>query len=48
MERRATLREAILGACAEDGRPVDDDVLAGAAAFLGDLAERGVLLGAAA
>ena len=42
------LGAAMIGACASQGRPVDDAVLAGAARLLADLGERGVLLGARA
>lgn len=40
------LGRAIAAACAAQNRALDDDVLAGAAQLLGDLGERGVLLGA--
>jgi hypothetical protein len=41
-----TLRDAVLGGCAELGHPVDAAVLEGAAALLADLGRRGALLGA--
>lgn len=42
-----TLQAALTGACAEIGEPLSDEFLAAMANFLADLAERGVLLGAA-
>ena len=42
------LRHAIEGGCADAGIAADDSALAGTAAVLADLAERGVLLGALA
>ncbi|MFW5739134.1 MAG: DNA-binding domain-containing protein [Myxococcota bacterium] len=47
LDHRASLRDAIARGCAAAGVPVEDDVLAGLASLLGDLAERGVLLGPA-
>lgn len=44
----ATLQEAIVGGATAGGVPVDDALLQGTAALLGDLAERGALLGGAA
>ncbi|WP_437731248.1 HvfC family peptide modification chaperone [Sorangium sp. So ce1335] len=44
----ATLRDAVVEGCAALGHPVDGPVLESTAALLGDLAERGALLGAAA
>jgi hypothetical protein len=41
-----TLRAAVTSACAELGFPTDGSVLASIASVLGDLSERGVLLGA--
>jgi uncharacterized protein (UPF0276 family) len=43
---REPLGDALRGACAALGRPLDAAVLEGTAALLADLAERGVLLGA--
>jgi hypothetical protein len=43
----ATLQDALTGACAELGVPLDDELLGAMAAYLADLAERGALLGAA-
>ncbi len=43
-----TLQEAIVGGAGEGGVPVDDALLQGVAVLLGDLAERGALLGGAA
>lgn len=40
------LQAALTGACAELGAALDDEFLAAMAAFFGDLAERGALLGA--
>lgn len=42
-----TLQAALTGACAELGQPLDDEFLAAMASFFADLADRGVLLGAA-
>jgi len=42
---RLTLREALLRAARELGRPLDDALLTGSARLLSDLAERGALLG---
>lgn len=41
------LQVALTGACAELGQTLDDEFLAAMASFFADLAERGVLLGAA-
>lgn len=43
----ATLRDAVVSACAALGHPLDASVLSGAAAVLADLSERGALLGGA-
>ena len=40
------LAQAMVEACASEGQPLDNSVLAGAATLLADLGERGVLLGA--
>lgn len=42
---RLGLRAALIGAAAELGRPLDDELLTGSARLLSDLAERGALLG---
>lgn len=42
-----TLQAALTGACAELEQPLDDEFLAAMASFFADLADRGVLLGAA-
>ena len=42
-----TLQAALVGACEAVGEPMSDEFLAAMAAFLADLGERGVLLGAA-
>jgi hypothetical protein len=44
----ATLQASLVEACAALGHPLDGAVLESAAALLGDLAERGVMVGAAA
>ncbi|HEX3773410.1 MAG TPA: putative DNA-binding domain-containing protein [Polyangiaceae bacterium] len=44
-ERRLTLRAALIEAAAELGLALDDELLAGTARLLSDLAERAVLLG---
>lgn len=41
-----SLRQALLSACAEEGRPLDQAVLDGTAQLLADLAGRGALVGA--
>ncbi len=41
------LQAALMGACAELEQPLDDELLAAMASFFADLADRGVLLGAA-
>jgi hypothetical protein len=41
-----TLQAALVGACEAVGEPMSDEFLAAMAAFLADLGERGVLLGA--
>lgn len=43
----ATLQAALVDTCSELGEPMNDEFLAAMAAFLADLGERGVLLGAA-
>ena len=46
--RHEPLGAAVVGACGEAGLPVDPASLGRVATFLGDLAERGILLGTAA
>ncbi len=45
VDARATLREAIVGACQEHAEPLTERVLEGSARLLADLAERGALIG---
>ena len=44
---RQSLRAAVTGACSEQGVPLDEAVLSGAAQLLADLAQRGALIGPA-
>ena len=47
LERGAPLRQAIVDGCVAAGEEMNDEILAGTAQLLADLAERGVLLGPA-